>query len=94
MKVNIGEIKVKQKINIGEIRIGVKKLYSSSGDVEDLNNELTEQDELITEQEVTIENIISALEGKSVSGGGISPKVEGNMLILSSVNIEGGVLSI
>lgn len=93
MKVNIGEIRVKQKINIGEIRIGVKKLYAPTGNVENLTEELTEQDNLIAIQEVTIENIITALEGKS-AGGGVDVSVEGNTLILSDANIEGGVLSI
>lgn len=59
---------------------------------EDLSNELTEQDTLLTEQETTIEDIILALENKSA--GGTIPKVEGNILILSSGNVKGGVLSI
>ena len=92
MRVNIGEIKVRRKINIGEIKIGVKKIYH--GLDEDLSTELTEQDNLLTEQEITIEDIITALEGKSASGGGITPSVEGNTLILAGANIEGGVLSI
>jgi hypothetical protein len=61
---------------------------------EDLTKELTEQNNLITTQEITIENIISALEDKCVGGGGITPKVEGNTLILSGANVEGGVLSL
>lgn len=92
MRVNIGEIKVRRKINIGEIKIGVKNIYH--GLDEDLSTELTEQDNLLTEQEITIENIISALEGKSAGGSGITPIVEGTTLILAGANVEGGVLSI
>jgi hypothetical protein len=63
------------------------------GITENLTTELTEQEELLDTQEITIENIIIALEGKAV-GGGIIPTVEGNTLILSHANVEGGVLSI
>jgi hypothetical protein len=66
----------------------------SGGVTEDLTEELTEQNNLLSTQEITIENIISALEDKCAGGGGITPKVEGNTLILSGANVEGGVLSI
>lgn len=66
----------------------------SGGISEDLTKELTEQNNLIATQEITIESIISALENKVAGGGGIIPKVEGNTLILSGANVEGGVLSI
>jgi hypothetical protein len=65
----------------------------TEGIIEDLSVELTEQDNLLSEQEITIEDIIEALEGKS-SVENITPKVEGNVLILSSGNVEGGVLNI
>lgn len=91
MKINFGNVKLKKKINIGNFRLGVKII----GDVaEDLTAELKEQDNLLNTQEITIENIITALEGKSAGGSGITPIVEGNILILSHANIEGGVLSI
>jgi hypothetical protein len=66
----------------------------TEGIAEDLTNELIEQENLLTTQEITIENIITALEGKSAGGSGIVPKVEGNTLVLSGANIEGGVLNI
>ena len=74
----------------------VPKVADIQGDgvTEDLTKELTEQNNLITTQEITIENIITALENKVAGGGGIIPKVEGNTLILSGANVEGGVLSI
>lgn len=70
------------------------KVRAVEGISEDLAAELSEQDNLLTTQEVTIEDIIIALEGKSTGGGGITPKIEGNTLILSGANVEGGVLSI
>lgn len=87
MELNIGEIIVGEELDIGNIELDV-----IGGIVEDLSTELREQDNLLTTQEITIENIISALEGKSV--GGITPSVEGNTLILSGAKVEGGVLSI
>ena len=47
------------------------KVKGTEGLVEDLNVELTEQDNLITNQETKIEDIINALEGKSA---GIIPE--------------------
>lgn len=91
MRINFGNVKLKKKINIGNFRLGVKIV----GDIaEDLTAELTEQDNLLSTQEITIENIITALEGKSAGGSGIVSSVEGNTLILSHANVEGGVLSI
>lgn len=89
MSTNEFEIEFDIKPNEFEIEFNNAICY-----VEDLTAELTEQDQLITTQEVTIEDIITALEGKSASGGGITSTVEGNTLILSHANIEGGVLSI
>ena len=82
MKINFGNVKLKKKINIGNFRLGVKIV----GDIaEDLTAELTEQDNLLNTQEITIENIISALEGKSAGSGGITPTVEGNTQMLREV---------
>ena len=61
------------------------------GVAEDLTTELTEQDNLIKEQEVTIEDIANLLDEKVAN---VFPTVEENTLILSRGNVEGGVLSI
>lgn len=47
----------------------ISTIEGTGGGVEDLTEELTEQDNLLTVQETTIEDIINALENKSAGGG-------------------------
>lgn len=49
---------------------------ATEGIIEDLTNELTEQDNLLTEQETTIEDIIGALQNKSAGGSGNTEESE------------------
>jgi hypothetical protein len=48
---------------------GLNQVEVSVNAIEDLTEELTVQDEEITEQETSIDNIIEALKGKAISGG-------------------------
>lgn len=91
---------IKKAIENKGVEVGNGKIDTYANKIEeitvseDLSAELTEQNDLLSTQEITIDNIVTALEGKCAGGGGITPKVEGNTLILSSGTIEGGVLSI
>jgi hypothetical protein len=89
---SINEFEIEFDIKPNEFEIELEKVVG--GISEDLTEELTEQNNLLTTQENAIENIITALEGKSAGSSGIVPSVEGNTLILSHANVEGGVLSI
>lgn len=90
---------IKKAIENKGVEVGNGKIDTYANKIEeitvseDLSAELTEQNDLLSTQEITIDNIVTALEGKC-AGGGITSKVEGNTLILSSGTIEGGVLSI
>ena len=53
-----------------DVKTYEKANVNIEGKEEDLTNELTVQDNLITEQETTIEDIIEALQGKSSGGSG------------------------
>lgn len=79
-------------IDLNTILNKVKELSINQG--EDLITELTEQDNLLTTQKISLEDVKRALQNKIGGSGGISPTVEGNTLILSSGKIEGGVLSV
>lgn len=63
------------------------------GAKEDLDEVLNEQNNLITEQEVTIEDIIEAIDKKMMDEEVIF-KVENQTLILSKGVVEGGALSL
>lgn len=84
-------------VEVGEGRIDtyaskIEEIVGSA--TEDLSNELTEQDALISEQEVTIEDIFGVLQGKMAGGEKIILEVENKTLILSKGVVEGGVLSL
>jgi hypothetical protein len=57
--------------------LGLNNIEVTLDAIEDLSSELIEQDSLLITQETTIDNIITALEGKSVGGGGITPSNKG-----------------
>lgn len=63
---------------------------------EDLITELTEQDNLLTTQKVSLEDVKRALQGKigGSGGGSVLPKVEESTLIFATGKAEGGVLSL
>ena len=55
---------------VDEMANAIDNISTSGGTAEDLSSELSAQNTLITTQETTIDNIISALEGKASGGGG------------------------
>ena len=78
-------------INASKFDEEIKNL--PSGGAEDLTVELTEQDNLIATQEVTIEDIEKALNEK-VAGGKIIFEVEDKTLVMFVGKTEGGVLTV
>lgn len=62
---------------------------ANSGTTEDLSTELTEQDTLIATQETTIDNIISALEGKA--NGGSSGGLQKESLTVN-INVDASMM--
>lgn len=66
------------------------------GATEDLTVELTEQDNLITNQKNALVEAFSKLQGKAFGGGtgNVLPTIEGNTLVFTSGTVDGGVLSI
>ena len=66
------------------------------GTTEDLTDELTEQNNLITIQKNALIEAFTKLQGKAAggSGGNVLPTIEENTLVFSTGIVEGGVLSI
>lgn len=58
---------------VTEMATAIEGISVGDGASEDLSSELSTQNSLITTQETTIDNIISALEGKASSGGSATP---------------------
>ena len=86
------EQKFKSEKYYGYNEVTVKGVADAS---EDLDDVLNEQNNLITEQEITIADIIEALENKSAGGAEVAtPKVEDNTLKFIIGKVEGGVLSL
>ena len=82
---------------VNEMANAIENISTSGGAAEDLSNELSTQNSLITTQETTIDNIITALEGKASGGSGtayetcnvhvnVSPSTIPYQIIYSIVN--------
>lgn len=55
---------------VNEMANAIENISASGGATENLSSELSTQNSLITTQEATIDNIITALEGKASGGSG------------------------
>jgi hypothetical protein len=80
--------------NYYELEIILEEEIISGSIAEDLTTELANQNALITEQEITIEEIVEVLQGKTAGGEKIILEVENKTLIISKAKVEGGVLSL
>ncbi len=81
---------------VNEMANAIENISTSAGAAEDLSSELSTQNSLITTQETTIDNIITALEGKASGGSGGSKLLSGGNLAFNrsasdSISIAGSL---